>query len=154
MAFHFLFTFTLKFKNLLDINTYLLVIAFYPFFKIIILTVIHVNAFFHLFQEEGQLQAARALATLLSPEKGSFIFGSHSAQQKKGIRSYPNPRGEYIFCHNLDSWRELWDGTVFKKGTVKVNAELVERPWRALDIKHPGAEDERRYMMVWKIKRI
>jgi len=54
---------------------------------------IHVAAFFHLFQEDDQLKAARALASLLSSEKGSFIFGSHGALRKKGVRKTPNPRG-------------------------------------------------------------
>lgn len=114
---------------------------------------IHVAAFFHLFQEDGQLKAARALASLLSPEKGSFIFGSHGALRKKGLRKTPNPRGEYIYCHDPDSWRALWDGVIFEKGTVEVNAELVERPWRTLDAEQPASEEDRRYMMVWIVQR-
>jgi len=108
---------------------------------------IHVAAFFHLFQEEGQLQAARALASLLSPEKGSFIFGSHSALPEKGIRKHPNPRGEYIYCHDVDSWHALWDSMVFEKGTVKVTSVLNERPLRP-------SETDKRYTMLWTVTRI
>jgi hypothetical protein len=29
-----------------------------------------------------------------------------------------------MFCHSPESLKELWDGQVFKKGTVKVAADL------------------------------
>ncbi|KAG6861459.1 hypothetical protein C0995_016550 [Termitomyces sp. Mi166 len=90
------------------------------------LNVCHASSFFHLFDEAGQLQLARQLATLLSPATGSVIFGSHGGKQEKGFIA---SAGRSMFCHSPESWKELWDGQVFKKGTVKVEAGLhqIER---------------------------
>lgn len=94
------------------------------------ISAIHASSFFHLFDEERQWLLAQRLATLLSPRPGSVIFGSHSGRPKKGFRT--NIRistGEHMFCHSPESWQDLWDGQVFKKGSVKVNCGLkkVER---------------------------
>ncbi|TFY75585.1 hypothetical protein EWM64_g8429 [Hericium alpestre] len=87
-------------------------------------SVIHASAFFHLFDEDRQLQLARALGCLLSPEPGSMIFGQHGGMPEKGSRETIVP-GHFMFCHSPESWTELWDGTVFEKGTVKVEAEIM-----------------------------
>jgi len=31
-----------------------------------------------------------------------------------------------MFCHSPDSWTELWDGGVFEKWTVRVEATVKE----------------------------
>jgi len=89
------------------------------------ISAIHASSFFHLFQEEGQLHLARALAGLLSPEPNSMIFGLHGGGLVKGPRSEPI-NGRSMFCHSPDSWTELWGGVVFEKGTVKVETQLTE----------------------------
>ncbi|KAG0704926.1 hypothetical protein DFH29DRAFT_909282 [Suillus ampliporus] len=38
-----------------------------------------------------------------------------------------------MFAHSTESWNVMWDGEVFKKGTVKVEAELRETRLRAED---------------------
>ncbi|KAI0737401.1 hypothetical protein C8Q80DRAFT_1115292 [Daedaleopsis nitida] len=82
-------------------------------------------AVFHLFStEEAQLQLARSLASLLSPEPGSMIFGWHNGLPEKGIKK---GHSFDMFCHTPESWTELWDGLVFQKGTVKVDVKLVAR---------------------------
>ncbi|KAF5359213.1 hypothetical protein D9756_003133 [Leucocoprinus leucothites] len=48
---------------------------------------IHTSLLFHLFDEEKQLDLARRLASLLSPEEGSMIFGGHYARPKQGVRT-------------------------------------------------------------------
>ena len=52
-------------------------------------------SFFHLFEEAGQLELAKRVATLISPKKGSIIFGAHQAgvvkgERKRGNREDPN----------------------------------------------------------------
>ncbi|KAA1474375.1 hypothetical protein DENSPDRAFT_824214 [Dentipellis sp. KUC8613] len=110
---------------------------------------IHASAFFHLFQEDKQLQLARALAGLLSPTPGSLIFGQHSGLPAKGHRAeifY----GQAMFCHSPDSWRALWDGGVFARGTVRVDAELTE-----VTRDFPGfAPDARFWMLTWSVTRL
>ncbi|KAI6005380.1 hypothetical protein EDC04DRAFT_2583295 [Pisolithus marmoratus] len=92
-------------------------------------SVINASAFFSCFTEEQQLHVARGLAGLLSPVPGSLITGCHPGGTVKG--NYPHGCLDIkydIFCHSPESWTELWDGTVFAKGEVKVTAHLREIP--------------------------
>ncbi|THH05627.1 hypothetical protein EW146_g9853 [Bondarzewia mesenterica] len=107
---------------------------------------IHASSFFHLFQEDGQLHLAKALAGLLSPQPGSMIFGDHGARPVKGLRNsavkkYP------MFCHSPESWKKLWEEDVFEKGTFKVEAKLreVERTDFAQVL--PGGADQSFHFM-------
>ncbi|KAG6918961.1 hypothetical protein DXG01_010200 [Tephrocybe rancida] len=93
------------------------------------ISAIHASSFFHLFDEAEQLQLARQVATLLSPAPGSIIFGAQGGRVEKGFRTVLEAltsSGKYMFCHSPETWKELWDGEVFKKGTVKVEAGLQE----------------------------
>ncbi|KAI0932444.1 hypothetical protein AcW1_000430 [Taiwanofungus camphoratus] len=115
---------------------------------------IHASSFFHLFDEPQQLQLARSLAGLLSPEPGSLIFGSHGGGSEKGYRvetGEPSLRGASMFCHSPESWAELWDGEVFKKGTVKVEAGLVEMQRPEMQNVDPGT---RFYLLSWSVTRL
>ncbi|KAH7907017.1 hypothetical protein BJ138DRAFT_551790 [Hygrophoropsis aurantiaca] len=90
-------------------------------------SIIHANKFFHLFNEERQLHLARALAGLLSPIPGSMICGAGVGGYHKGIFTLGRFSEEFtIFCHSLETWIAMWDGEVFKKGSVKVEARLVD----------------------------
>ncbi|GBE78156.1 hypothetical protein BKA93DRAFT_733445 [Sparassis latifolia] len=113
---------------------------------------IHGSLFFHLFDEPGQLQLARSLAGLLSPEPGSMIFGVHGGMPQKGQKKetvLPHERGS-MFCHSPESWTELWDGQVFKKGSIKVETKLVEL---TRDEMLPS-EGERFWMLYWSVTRL
>lgn len=107
--------------------------------------------FFHLFDEPKQLELAHILATLLSPQPGSVIFGSHGGGPQKGFRTeVKSDAGLYMFCHSPDSWRDLWDGQVFKKGSVRVDAGLeeVERSDLATH------ENAKFFVMWWSVTRL
>ncbi|KAI0069496.1 hypothetical protein K474DRAFT_1610355 [Panus rudis PR-1116 ss-1] len=92
------------------------------------LSAIHASAFFHLFDEEQQLHVAKALASLLSPEPGSIIFGAHGGSTKKGFRTRTQLaiRTKPMFCHSPESWTELWEKQVFQEGQVRVWTKLVQ----------------------------
>ncbi|KAI0322175.1 hypothetical protein OF83DRAFT_1167835 [Amylostereum chailletii] len=113
---------------------------------------IHTSSFFHLFDENGQQRLAHAVAGLLSPEPGSMIFGQHSGLPQKGFRmsSFLAREG---FAHGPDSWRELWDGEVFAKGTVKVETELKEVDSRELKFGE-FPEGFKSYLFIWKVIRL
>ncbi|THG92561.1 hypothetical protein EW026_g8377, partial [Hermanssonia centrifuga] len=117
------------------------------------LSVIHASSFFHLFNEELQLQLAKRLGSLLSPEPGSFIFGSHAGLPEGGLRSL-NLRGSArvveMFCHSPESWKELWEKEVFGEGKVKVEAFLTEVQRQDL----PDMIIDKRYIMVWSATRL
>ncbi|KAF9233622.1 hypothetical protein BU15DRAFT_90264 [Melanogaster broomeanus] len=88
---------------------------------------IHTSNFFHLFSETKQVHLARAFAGLLSPEAGSVICGGSFALPEKGVKKDGALGSEFdMFCHSPESWVELWDGVVFQKGQVKVDAHLTE----------------------------
>ncbi|KAI0750572.1 hypothetical protein BC629DRAFT_1230500 [Irpex lacteus] len=112
------------------------------------LSAIHASALFHLFSEEKQLELAKLIAPLLSPEPGSFIFGAHGGLEVKGDRERKNSHGIPMFCHSPESWTELWEKQVFKEGQVKVDAFLFYRQiWRPEGEKKEPA-------LVWTVKRL
>ncbi|EMD37497.1 hypothetical protein CERSUDRAFT_154156 [Gelatoporia subvermispora B] len=118
------------------------------------ISVIHASLLFHLFDEEGQSKLARLLASLLSPRSGSLIFGSHTGRFEKGLNPTSWPGNvDSKFCHSPESWEALWDGCVFEKGTVKVEATL-----NALDadMERLGmtAEEGRMYRIAWSVTRV
>jgi hypothetical protein len=109
---------------------------------------IHATAFFHLFKEDKQLHMARALAGLLSAEPGSIILGVHTGAQEKGVVHQVH-RGIEIdmFAHSAESWTAIWDGEVFEKGTVKVDAQFME-------ISDDVGGDERYPVLFWSVTRL
>ncbi|KAH9858784.1 hypothetical protein C2E23DRAFT_864612 [Lenzites betulinus] len=122
-------------------------------------SVIHASAFFHLFDEERQLKIARAMAGLLSPEPGSMILGAHGGLPQKGFRQEArvvlNLGREFpMFFHGPESWKEMWDGQVFEKGTVKVETALhvhERKDYSSL----PGlAAGTTFYLLVWSVTRL
>ncbi|OJA12713.1 hypothetical protein AZE42_02869 [Rhizopogon vesiculosus] len=107
-------------------------------------SVIHVLAFFHLFNEAEQLYIARAFAGLLSAEPGSLIVGSNIGARVKGpVKQEFSGVEVNMFAHNPESWVALWDGEVFEKGTVKVEAELRD-----------GGAGSYRELMFWSVTRL
>lgn len=84
-----------------------------------------------------------------------MLLGSHTCLPEAGVRPTPNVRGEYIYCHSPESWKDLWNGTVFKKGTVEVTAELRKGTGMVKDEVVIGpAKKEGRFMLYWTVKRI
>jgi hypothetical protein len=113
---------------------------------------IFATSFFHLFNEEKQLYAARALAGLLSPARGSMIFGTHVGLLEKGVRLRQweeNSRGRQMFCHSPASWTNLWDGQVFEKGLVKVQTYLLQIPFNIEE--SPAQYDT---LLIWSLVRL
>jgi len=90
-------------------------------------TAIHVSALFHLFSEEKQRSLALALGSLLAPVRGACIFGWSTGIAEVGYSEFEgkvsHPRQ---FCHSPSSWDALWNGVVFPKGSVKVEARLAD----------------------------
>ncbi|THH08175.1 hypothetical protein EW145_g2886 [Phellinidium pouzarii] len=119
-------------------------------------SVIHTSAFFHLFDKDGQIAAARALASLLSPLPGSMIFGTHSSTRVSGNKVL-TVRKSQIYCFSPADWCALWDGVIFEKGSVTVDAVLEEKndAWRGRGFAWDSGEDAqtKRYSMIWSVKR-
>lgn len=90
-------------------------------------TAIHASALFHLFSEGDQLALARALRDLLGPVSGACVFGWSTGRAEVGFIEFEgkvsHPRQ---FCHSPSSWEAMWNGIVFPKGSVEVEAYLGE----------------------------
>jgi len=116
------------------------------------ISAIHVSSLFHLFDEAKQVELARQLASLLSPLPGSTIFGVHSGRTEKGYATETAFEGIAMFCHSPETWTELWNGEVFRRGSVRVDAKLVEvsRP----DLLAYGHAKAAYKMMSWSVTRL
>jgi hypothetical protein len=109
------------------------------------ISVIHASSLLHLFDEDGQITLAKRLASLLSPEPGSVICGCHRGAP---VKTTTTELMDYLMvCHSPESWRELWDGQIFEKGTVKVDAVIAQIKRSDL---HLGAL----YMLSWSVTRL
>ena len=98
-----------------------------------------------------QLQLARALGSLLSPAPGSMIVGRHNGLPQKGFwrdRAFLD-----MFCHSPESWEEMWDGVVFEKGTVKVEALLVEKQSRMM-LPDGAVGHKPIFILEWSVTRV
>ena len=118
------------------------------------LSAIHAASFFHLFNEEQQSQLAYLLASLLSPEPGSIIFGMHSGRPEKGLRVEavrPNTEAVHMFCHCPESFIALWE-EVFGPGKVEVKAYLEDVERR--DFREIASPGTRFYSLFWSVKRL
>lgn len=100
-------------------------------------------ALFHVFDEEQQIQLAHRLGALLSPEPGSMIIGWQvgSAVKKMETRLWG-----HMFYQSPTAWRDIWDGQVFKKGTVKVEIVLKHVPEVPVDMELDG--------IFWSVTRL
>ncbi|EGN91680.1 hypothetical protein SERLA73DRAFT_118302 [Serpula lacrymans var. lacrymans S7.3] len=116
---------------------------------------IHTSSFFHLFTEEQQLAIARGLASLLSPQPGSMIFGFHVGKPEKGILD--RARLSYdMFCHCPESWTAMWD-EIFEKGTVRVDAKLQEITLDNIAFElglSPGHSAPKFWVLRWSVTRL
>jgi len=73
----------------------------------------------------------------------------HGGRSAKGFRTEMiNSCVSHMFCHSPESWTDLWDGEIFRKGSVEVEVKLLEREPRKFD--PPGII---MYWLVWSIIR-
>jgi len=107
------------------------------------LSAITAIALFHVFDEEQQIQLAHRLGALLSPEPGSMILGW---QVGSSVKKMETRLWAHMFCQSPDAWRDVWDGQVFKKGTVKVDIVLRHVPEAPADMELDG--------IFWSVTRL
>ncbi|KAF8807056.1 hypothetical protein BYT27DRAFT_7224114 [Phlegmacium glaucopus] len=120
------------------------------------ISAIHMSSFFHLFSEDCQLQLAKLISSLLSPKKGSVIFGQHGARPVKGFRVEQRFNKVKMFCHSPESWTQMWldvFGGEDRDGNnrVKVVTELINVVRKGFS-DHP--EDEKFWLLKWSVTRL
>jgi hypothetical protein len=119
------------------------------------ISAIHMSSFFHLFPADRQLQLAKTVSSLLSPKKGSVIFGQHVGMPVKGLRDEVMYNGLNMFCHSPESWMQMWVdvfGGEDKDGNdrVKVETELTI----AVRVSLVDNSDEDIWFLKWSVTRL
>jgi hypothetical protein len=105
-----------------------------------------------LFSEERQLELARRLSVLLCDKPGSVIFGGHYVRAEKGLKKEILGNGrEYMqFWHTPESWAEIWNGSIFREGTVKIDIEWSEDEEHFNELQRNG----KIYYIKWCVTRL
>ncbi|KAH6625445.1 hypothetical protein C7974DRAFT_396109 [Boeremia exigua] len=87
--------------------------------------IIHAASFFHLFDWDGQVIAAKRMVSLLNPASDSLILGRQVGRTEAGEFTAGVERDKRRYWHNLESWTKLWDLVGDETGTKwKVEAEF------------------------------
>ena len=121
------------------------------------ISAIHISAFFHLFPEDRQLQLAKIVSSLLSPEKGSVIFGQHVGRPVKGVGDGVKHNQFKRFCHSPESWIHMWVEDVFGgkdedgNNRVKVETELISAVSKSVA---DSSENEKFWFLKWSVTRL
>ncbi|KAJ6471691.1 hypothetical protein DFH09DRAFT_954321, partial [Mycena vulgaris] len=119
-------------------------------------SILHISYVFHQFDDQQQIDLARAIAGLLSPLPGSMMLGSQVGKKIMGYlpgpARYPGDQGQ-VFAPLPESWTAMWED-IFPKGTVRVEATLRKReecyPWELL-APTPEGDDG---ILTWSIARL
>ncbi|THH19032.1 hypothetical protein EW146_g2061 [Bondarzewia mesenterica] len=85
---------------------------------------IHASNFFQYFLAQQQKHVAQLLASLLVALPGCLIFGQQPGAATPCTIREQGPYGKSMYCHSPASWKALWEGDVFAKGSVRCDAEL------------------------------
>lgn len=94
--------------------------------------IVHAASFFHLFDWDGQVTAAKVIVGLLNPESGSLILGRQAARVEAGDFTAQVEQTKSRYWHNPESWARLWKQVGDESGTEwKVEAEFDEGPMSA-----------------------
>ena len=116
------------------------------------ISAIHASSLFHLFDEEDQFRLAKRVASLLDLRPGSIIFGSHASMPVKGPLHGSLRK---MFCHSPESWTQMWEEQVFKKGQVKVTTKLVEvGVAERMDRVFPLPDGIKLHWLAWTVERL
>nr|A0A348HAY0.1 RecName: Full=O-methyltransferase phiE; AltName: Full=Phomoidride biosynthesis cluster protein E [fungal sp. ATCC 74256]BBG28502.1 putative methyltransferase [fungal sp. ATCC 74256] len=78
--------------------------------------VVHAGSFFHLFDWDQQVTAAKRVVRLLRPQPGSILVGKQAGDVNAGQKSRPGKLGSR-YRHNAESWKKLWQQVAAETGT-------------------------------------
>ncbi|KAI4704346.1 hypothetical protein J4E81_001412 [Alternaria sp. BMP 2799] len=77
---------------------------------------INAASFFHLFDWDGQVKAAKRVVQLLRPVAGSLIVGRQGGKPEAGSFSHLM-KEQTAFWHNPESWARMWEQVGEETGT-------------------------------------
>ncbi len=89
--------------------------------------IVHAASFFHLFDWDGQVAAAKAIVSLLDPDSNNLIIGRQAGRVEAGDFTAQVEQTKSRYWHNPDSWVRLWNRVGDETGTRwKVEAVFDE----------------------------
>ena len=92
------------------------------------LDIVHAASFFHLFDWDGQVAAAKKVVGLLNPASDSLILGRQAGRAEAGDFTAQVEQSKSRYWHNPASWTKLWEQVGAETGTHwKVEAEFDEQ---------------------------
>jgi hypothetical protein len=71
------------------------------------LDIVHAASFFHLFDWDGQVKAAKRIVALLKAEPGVLVFGRQGGNPQAGAIVHVI-KDQTAYWHNPESWARLW----------------------------------------------
>ncbi|KAH4263700.1 hypothetical protein HBI04_148700 [Parastagonospora nodorum] len=71
------------------------------------LNIVHAASFFHLFDWDSQVKAAKRIGQLLKAEPGVMVFGRQGGMPEAGTIGHIQ-EGKSSYWHNLESWAKMW----------------------------------------------
>lgn len=89
------------------------------------ITVVHASSFFHLFDWDDQVRAAKRIVRMLKPKDPNvFIFGRQVGCEEAGKQT--GPRNYTRYLHDAKSWQKMWDVVGEQTGTKwRTEVELI-----------------------------
>ncbi|KAF9692920.1 hypothetical protein EKO04_009244 [Ascochyta lentis] len=91
------------------------------------LDILHAASFFHLFDWDGQVAAAKKIVALLNPTSDSLILGRQAGRSEAGDFTAQVEQTKSRYWHNPESWAQLWKKVGDETGTKwKVEADFDE----------------------------
>lgn len=109
--------------------------------------VINSGYFMHLWSWEIQLNAAKHMIQLLSPDKGAIITGVHFGSPSPGMWTKVPPGLSPMFLHNKETLSELWIQAGKQTQTTWTIQIAIEHDKHCKDIDSDG------YRLRWAVMR-
>lgn len=115
------------------------------------LDIILASNFFHLWEWDKQIDAAKQTVKLLTDRPGSMIFGTQlgSRPARNLVWSHVN---RMVFVQSAATWKQLWS-IVSKDTGIQLEVEVTERTFQDL-ASFGWPEDLDLYRMLYTVRRI
>ena len=90
--------------------------------------IVHAASFFHLFDWDGQIAAAKRVVELMNPESNALIIGRQAGRAEAGDFTAQVEQTKSRYWHNPASWTKLWEQVGAETGTQwKVEADFDDK---------------------------
>lgn len=115
------------------------------------LHILHASNFFHLWNWDRQVEAAKLVVKLLVPEPGSMIIGSQVGSKRARELELPALKAS-LFMQSLKTFRLLWE-QVGRETGVKFDVTAEEHRFSEQDA-YAWPEELETFRMVFVVRRI